>query len=145
MNMQIKTIHKALWSDKATYIILAIMGISCLISDIMNFKSYVFLLQLFGWTICCALCAALLYIDVNMSKLIHKTIWLSLMWFCSCVILFDFSDFNMEKVAELLTAWMYIFLGCILPDVIIEIKKKDEGNPEIEELKKRIEALENSK
>ena len=76
----------------------------------------------------------------ELKRKVKKSAIISLFWFCSCIAVMDFNITGsakdiFNKAIELVTAYIFIFLGCFLPDFITK-KQKDDNEQKADELTK---------
>ena len=74
---------------------------------------------------------------------ILKILLFTLFWFCSCVALVDFSKVDFKLVTQIITSAVFIFLGCLIPDMMSNYSAEhDRKEKEFQDLKKRVIELE---
>lgn len=61
-------------------------------------------------------------------------------WFCSCIMIVDNFEFSWANVIRYLTSYVFIYMGCMLPEFILEIQPDDKN--ERHQLLKRLDELE---
>jgi NADH:ubiquinone oxidoreductase subunit K len=60
--------------------------------------------------------------------IIYKAFLFSIMWLASCLAFVDFNEFSFELFMKIATAFEYILLGCLLPEVVARLDEVREKN-----------------
>jgi hypothetical protein len=152
---------RSLYYSPFISIITVLLFIVIMVSFILSGNRLINYLLLLGLVADVSLCAGIMEKrQIEDKHFVYKNGIFSLFWLISCVATYDFKNFPnlfsiemFEFVVKYSTAFVYIFLACLLADFIStydpQIKKKEkefeEMKVQIRELNQKIKELENKK
>lgn len=126
-----KQILLVLLSYPFAFVFVLLLFVIGLLADLTGFNPIWEILEIIGMAVIAALLAVIIMCIEHPKVYIGKIFFFSLLWFASCLVLVDFSQFSWQLFFKIVTAFEFIFLGCLLPDLVSElksVKEKQEGN-----------------
>lgn len=118
----------AAMSYKVASVIVAVLFILGLIADMKGVNAIYGTLELMGVAIIIALLAIMKVIFEKPKHIVAKAFIFSTMWLASCLALTDFDEVSPLFLFKIVTAFEYIFLGCLLPEVVSKLEDCRENN-----------------
>lgn len=140
---QFKTIFNILRKSPIIITFAIIFLLLTLLLELFSDNEIIVIMQLIGIGIGVALCAAILVIDKDAKKHLKRVALYSIFWFISCIALVDFNKLTLKLVAQLSASLIFIFLGCLLPDLISNFNtEKDKSEKKLCEIEERLSKIE---
>ncbi|SES43085.1 hypothetical protein SAMN04487884_1516 [Butyrivibrio fibrisolvens] len=118
-----KEIMIAVMSYKVAFVIVVILFILGLVADVKGVNAIYGTLELVGVAIIIALLAVIKMCFDKPVQFLAKVAIFSIMWLGSCLALVDFNDFTLLLAFKIITAFEYIFIGCLLPELVSKMEE----------------------
>ena len=126
--VQIKSIYAVLMMCPPLFLVLGVLLFIGIVGSAKGLNPIVVLVEVISWAVIAAFIVVMLICIEKPLRKIVKTVCSSLIWLGSAALFVDYSDINFELIFKLATSFELIFLACLLPDFIGDIKELSEKN-----------------
>ena len=122
-NSCLNKIINILKNYKATAVLFVILSIALIISFFIEPGSPISSILCLGMGVVIGLVIFRVKNFEDGDRYIFRSLIITMCWSTSALVFVDFKEFSLILILKIVTAFEFIFLGCILPDLMAELRK----------------------